>query len=383
MEIHFPKGDTRMNKLFPEIQKNFGFGMMRLPMDGECVDTDQVCRMVDAFLAAGFNYFDTAHGYIGGKSELAVKECLTSRYPRNRYVLTDKLSPSFFKTEADILPYFESMLEACGVEYFDFFLLHSLTAGNYPHYTSNRAFEIAGELREQGRVHHVGISFHDTAETLDKILSEQPVIEVVQLQFNYLDYEDERVQSRLCYEVCVKHGKPVIVMEPVRGGSLVNLPKAGLDVLEGLGEYSPAGYAIRYAASFDNIFMVLSGMSSMEQTEDNIKTMKDFSPFSETEHEAVRRVADIIRAIPTIPCTSCKYCVDGDHCPMNIHIPGLFSAENKARRFNTEDARGHYSWVTSNRGKPDDCIGCGACEEICPQQLPIRELLKEIGTRFA
>ena len=372
-----------MNQFFPEIKKNFGFGMMRLPMTGEAVDTAQTCAMVDAFLEAGFNYFDTAHGYIGGKSELAVKECLTSRYPRDRYILTDKLSPNFFDTEADILPYFESMLEACGVEYFDIFLLHSLTAGNYSHYTSNRAFEIAGELREQGRVRHVGISVHDTAETLEKILSEQPVIEVVQLQFNYLDYEDERVQSRLCYEVCVKYGKPVIVMEPVRGGSLVNLPKAGLEILNELGQYSPAGYAIRYAASFDNVFMVLSGMSNMEQVEDNIRSMKDFTPFTEAEHEAVRKVADVIRAIPTIPCTSCKYCVDGDRCPMQIKIPSLFSAENKARRFNTEDARGHYDWVTSKGGKPADCIECGMCEEICPQQLPIRALLKEIGARFA
>ena len=372
-----------MNKFFPEIQKNFGFGMMRLPMAEGEVDTVQTCAMVDAFLEAGFNYFDTAHGYIGGKSELAVKECLTSRYPRDRYILTDKLSPNFFKTEADILPYFESMLEACGVEYFDFFLLHSLNAGNYPHYTGNRAFEIAGELRAQGRVRHVGISFHDTAETLDKILSEQPVIEVVQLQFNYLDYEDERVQSRLCYEVCVKHGKPVIVMEPVRGGSLVNLPAEGAEVLRRLGEYSPAGYAIRYAASFDNIFMVLSGMSNTEQMADNIRSMKDFTPFTETEHEAVRRVAEIIRAIPTIPCTSCKYCVDGDRGPRHIGIPSLFGAENKARRFNTEDARGQYNWVTSKGGKPTDCIECGLCEEICPQQLPIRTLLKEIGARFA
>ena len=364
------------------IKKNFGFGFMRLPMNGEEVDLEQTKQMVDAFLDAGFNYFDTAHGYIGGKSELAVKECLTSRYPRESYILTDKLSPNFFKTEADIRPYFASMLEACGVDYFDMFLLHSLNAGNYPHYTGNRAFEIAGELKAEGRVRHVGISFHDTAEVLEKILSEQPVIEVVQLQFNYLDYEDAHVQSRLCYEVCVKYGKPVIVMEPVRGGSLVNLPQDGLDVLDRLGEYSPAGYAIRYAASFDNVFMVLSGMSNMEQMEDNIRSMQAFKPFTEAEHEAVRRVADIIRAIPTIPCTKCKYCVDGDRCPMSINIPSLFGAENKARRFNTEDARGHYDWVTSKGGKPADCIECGMCEEICPQQLPIRELLKEIGERF-
>ena len=371
-----------MNHMFPEIKKNFGFGMMRLPMCGDEVDIKQTCDMVDAFLAAGFNYFDTAHGYIGGKSEMAVKACLTDRYPRDSYILTDKLSPNFFKTEADIRPYLATMLEACGVEYFDFFLLHALHAGNYEHYTSNRAFELAGEFKAEGKVRHVGISFHDTADVLDRILTEQPVIEVVQLQFNYLDYEDENVQGRLCYEVCRKHGKPVIVMEPVRGGSLVNLPAAGLDVLNALGkDYSPAGYAIRYAASFEDIFMVLSGMSNMEQMQDNINTMKDFTPFDDTEHAAVRRVAEIIRAIPTIPCTGCRYCTDGDRCPAHIKIPSVFGAENKARRFSTSDARGYYDHVTAT-AKPTDCIGCGKCEKICPQQLPIRELLREIGERF-
>lgn len=371
-----------MNTFFPEIKKNFGFGMMRLPMEHENVDIRQTCDMVDAFLAAGFNYFDTAHGYIGGKSELAVKACLTSRYPRDRYILTDKLSSNFFQTEADIRPYFESMLEACGVEYFDFFLLHALNKGIYPHYTENRAFEIAAELKAEGRVRHVGLSFHDTADVLETILIEQPMVEVVQLQFNYLDYEDPHVQARKCYEVCVKYGKPVIVMEPVRGGSLVALPEAGQKVLRDLGDYSFAGYAIRYAASFDHVFMVLSGMSNREQMEDNIRSMKEFVPFTEEEFKAVYSVSDIIRGIPTIPCTGCRYCVDGDHCPMHIHIPGIFNSENKARRFSTEDAREHYGWMTAKGGKPADCIECGMCEEICPQQLPIRQLLKEIGQRF-
>ena len=371
-----------MSHPFPEIKKNFGFGMMRLPMIGDDVDIATTTKMVDEFLAAGFNYFDTAHGYIGGKSELAVKACLTSRYPRDSYLLTDKLSPSFFKTEADIRPYVESMLEACGVEYFDFFLIHAVSAGNYPHYVNCRAFEIAAELKAEGKIRHLGLSFHDTAEVLDKILSEQPAVEVVQLQLNYIDYEDERVQGRRCYEVCEKYGKPVIVMEPVRGGSLVNLPKEGLQVLSELGEYSPAGYAIRYTASFDNVFMVLSGMSNMEQMQDNIKSMKDFTPFTETEHEAVERVADIIRAIPTIPCTACRYCTDGDRCPQNIRIPSLFRAENKARRYGTADAREDYGYATGKYGKPTDCIGCGLCEEICPQNLPIRDLLREIGERF-
>lgn len=370
-----------MNTFYPEIKKNFGFGLMRLPMCGDKVDIPQTCDMVDAFLNAGFNYFDTAHGYIGGQSETAIRAALTSRYPRDRYILTDKLSPNFFGSEADIRPYFASMLEACGVEYFDFFLLHCLNRNNYEHYKACNAWRIAAELKAEGKIRHVGISFHDTADVLDKILTEQPTIEVVQLQFNYFDYENEHVQGRLCYETCVKHGKPVIVMEPVRGGSLVNLPKAGLDVISKLGEYSPAGYAIRYAASFPNVFMTLSGMSNTEQMADNLRSMKEFTPFTEAEYAAVYQVADIIRATPTIPCTSCRYCVDGDRCPAGIHIPDIFGAENHARYFNTADARGRYNHATAN-ATPDACLDCGACEEICPQQLPIRQLLAEIGKRF-
>ncbi len=370
-----------MNTIYPEIQKNFGFGLMRLPMDGAEVDIPQTCDMVDAFLAAGFNYFDTAHGYIGGKSETAICAALTSRYPRESYILTDKISPNFFHTEADIRPYFDTMLEACGVDYFDFTLLHCLNRHNYNHYNACNAWAVAAALKEEGKIRHIGISFHDTADILDKILSEQPVIEVVQLQFNYYDYEDAHVQGRLCYETCVKHGKPVIVMEPVRGGSLVNLPAAGREIINSLGAHSPAGYAIRYAASFENVFMTLSGMSNIEQMQDNLSAMRDFTPFTEEEYAAVYKVADIIRAIPTIPCTSCRYCVDGDHCPAGIRIPDIFSAENHARRFNTADARGHYDHVTST-AKPSACLGCAACEDICPQQLPIRDLLSEIGKRF-
>ncbi len=372
-----------MTPLYPEIKKNFGFGLMRLPMCGDEVDIPQTCDMVDAFLAAGFNYFDTAHGYIGGKSETAIKAALTSRYPRESYILTDKLSPNFFQTAEEIRPYFASMLEACGVDYFDFFLIHCINRNNYTHYTDCRAFEQAAEFLAEGKVRHVGMSFHDTADILDKVLTEQPVIEVVQLQFNYLDYEDDGVQGRLCLEVCRKHGKKVIVMEPVRGGSLVNLPEAGLHELAALGgEYSPAGYAIRYAASHEDIFMVLSGMSNREQMEDNIHTMQNFVPFNEAEFAAVARVADIIRATPTISCTGCRYCVDGDRCPAGIAIPSIFGAENHARRFNTDDARWRYNYATGKGAKPSACLSCGLCEEICPQQLPIRELLAEIGKRF-
>ena len=238
-----------------KIKKNFGFGFMRLPMkDGE-IDTEETKRMVDAFLDAGFNYFDTAHGYHKEKSEIALRECLTSRYPRESYVLADKLTENYFKTEADIRPVLEEQLAACGVEYFDFYLMHSQCTLNYPHFKACRAYETAFALKAEGKVRHVGISFHDRAEVLEQILTEYPEIEVVQIQFNYLDYDDPAVQSRKCYEVCVKHGKPVIVMEPVKGGNLVNLPEEAKAVLDELHGGSPASYALRFAAGFPGMMI--------------------------------------------------------------------------------------------------------------------------------
>ena len=260
------------------IKKNFGFGCMRLPMMGEDVDLEQTKKMVDAFLEAGFNYFDTAHGYIQGKSELALKECLTSRYPRDRYILTDKLTATYFQKEEDIRPFFQSQLEACGVDYFDFYLMHAQGAGNFDHFRKCIAYETAFELKKEGKIRHVGFSFHDTPEFLEKILTEYPETEVVQIQFNYADYDDLTVQSRRCYEVCRKHNKPVIVMEPVKGGNLVNLPEEAARVLEDLQGGSAASYALRFAAGFPGMMMVLSGMSTMEQMEDNISFMKNFRP---------------------------------------------------------------------------------------------------------
>ena len=245
--------------------------------------------MVDTFLEAGFNYFDTAHGYIQGKSETALRECLTSRYPRDRYILTDKLTANFFKTEADIRPFFESQLEACGVDYFDFYLMHAQGAGNYPHFKECRAYETAFALKAEGKSRHVGISFHDSAAFLEQILTDYPEIEVVQIQFNYADYDDPAVQSRLCYEVCRKFNKPVIVMEPVKGGNLVNLPDEAKAVLEALHGGSAASYAIRFAAGFPGMMMVLSGMSDMAQMEDNIAYMRDFKPLDEVELAAIKK----------------------------------------------------------------------------------------------
>ena len=364
-----------------KVKKNFGFGCMRLPMNGDQVDIAETTRMVDEFLAQGFNYFDTAHGYIGGKSELALKECLTSRYPREAYSLTDKLTDSYFKTETDIRPFFESQLEACGVDYFDFYLMHAQNADNFKKFKACRAYETAFALKAEGRIRHVGLSFHDRAEVLDQILTEYPQIEVVQIQFNYLDYDDIAVQSRKCYEVCRKHGKPVLVMEPVKGGSLVNLPEEAKKVLDELHGGSPASYAIRFAAGFPGMMMVLSGMSDLEQMKDNLSYMRDFKPLNETELAAVNKVKEIFHKMNMIPCTACRYCVEG--CPKQISIPDLFAIMNIKQLHHDWNADYYYEEVHTAPGRrASDCLKCGKCEKICPQHLPIRKLLEEVAKEF-
>lgn len=363
------------------IKKNFGFGAMRLPMADGQVDIPQTCRMVDAFLEAGFNYFDTAHGYLDGKSETALRECLTSRYPRDRYVLADKLSREFFKTQEDIRPFFRSQLEACGVEYFDFYLMHAQGTGNYDFYKQCLAYETALELKAEGKIRRLGISFHDRAEVLEQILTEYPQVEIVQIQFNYADYDDPGVQSRRCYEVCRKFGKPVIVMEPVKGGNLAgNLPKEAADIFRALGG-SPAGYALRFAAGFEGMRMVLSGMSSMEQMEENIQIMGDFQPLSREERTAVEKVREVLRSKSLIPCTSCRYCTAG--CPQKISIPDLFSVMNTKQIYHDWNADFYYNEVhTKHGGKASACVKCGKCEEACPQHLPIRKLLADVAKEF-
>ena len=363
------------------IKKNFGFGCMRLPMNGKEVDIEQTCRMVDVFLENGFNYFDTAHGYLDGKSETAIKTCLTSRYPRDRFVLTDKLTDFFFKKEEDIRPFFESQLEACGVDYFDFYLMHAQGKGNFEFFKSCRAYETAFELKSEGKIRHVGISFHDKAEVLEQILTEYPQVEVVQIQFNYIDYDDPAVESRKCYEVCRKFSKPVIVMEPVKGGSLVKLPDKAKAVFDELNAAaSLASYAIRFAAGFDGMMMVLSGMSSMEQMQDNIGFMKDFRPLDDREMAAVENVREIFRSMNLIPCTACRYCTAG--CPKHIDIPNLFALMNTKQLYHDWNADYYNQVHTKHGGKASDCIKCGKCEKACPQHLHIRNLLEDVVKEF-
>ena len=372
------------NKFFPEIHGNFGFGCMRLPMKDGKVDYDEFRRMADAFIDAGLNYFDTAHGYIGGQSETAIRDCVVKRYERSQFLLTDKLTDPYFKKQEDIRPFFEKQLAWCGVDYFDFYLMHAQDKNNYQKFKRCRAYETCYALKEEGLIRHFGISFHDKADVLDMILTEHPEIEIVQIQFNYVDYEDASVESRKVYEVCEKHGKPVIVMEPVKGGSLVNLPKEADQILRSLNGGSNASYAIRFAASFPNMAMVLSGMSNMDQMTDNLSAMKDFKPLNETEHEAIKKVCGIFKSLNLIPCTACRYCIEESHCPKGIRIPDLFAALNAHEAFHNWNTGYYYDNVITGEGhgKASDCIKCGKCEKVCPQHLEIRQLLTKVAAAF-
>ena len=372
------------SRFFPEIHGNFGFGCMRLPMKGGQVDYDEFCRMADAFIDAGFNYFDTAHGYLGGMSETAIRDCVAKRYPREKFLLTNKLTDPYFRKQEDIRPFFEQQLAWCGVDYFDFYLMHAQDKNNYEKFKRCKAYETAYGFKQEGLIRHFGISFHDKAEVLDRILTEHPEIEIVQIQFNYVDYEDASVESRKVYEVCEKHDKPVIVMEPVKGGSLVKLPEAADAILRELNGGSNASYAIRFAASFPNMAMVLSGMSNMEQMQDNLSAMREFEPLSVAEMEAIGKVCKIFRSLDLVPCTACRYCVEENECPKGIRIPDMFSSLNAHEAFHNWNTAYYYESVITGggHGKASDCIRCGKCEKVCPQHLPIRELLQNVARTF-
>lgn len=363
-----------MNRCFSEIKKNFGFGFMRLPEADEKIDMEATCRMVDAFMDAGFNYFDTAHPYHHGQSEVAIRECVAKRYDRSRFVLANKLSGYCFETLEEIEPLFELQLELCGVTYFDFYLMHAMSAARHQKFKEMGVYDVVRRLKAEGKARHLGFSFHDAPEALEQILCDLPDMEFVQLQFNYVDYHDSRVRSRECYEICRRHGKPVFVMEPVKGGSLVNLPEAASKLMT---EGSPASYAIRYAAGFEGIEVVLSGMSNEEQVADNISFMKNFKPLTEDEQRIIARVRTLYQAQHRIPCTACRYCVDG--CPANISIPDVFACMNQKLSGEGEPEKA-YGRLAANA---HSCVECGQCEAVCPQNLHIRQLLKEVDAAFS
>ena len=370
--------------------KKLGFGLMRMPTIDKTndadVDVEQVKKMVDLFMEKGFTYFDTAIMYNGFRSQSVAKTALVDRYPRDSFTLATKLHAGFFNSFEERDKIFNEQLEQTGAGYFDYYLLHSIEASMLPKYEQFDCFNWLLDKKAKGLVKHIGFSFHDGAELLDEVLTKHPEMEFVQLQINYLDWESEWVQSRACYVVAVKHGKPVIVMEPVKGGTLANVPEGAAKLFK---EYdaspSVASWAIRFAASLDNVMMVLSGMSNIEQMEDNLSYMEDFKPLTESEKQLCFKVADIINAQIAVPCTGCSYCTDG--CPVKIAIPQYFSLYNEDMREDMEEKGWTVSFATydilsAKFGKAKDCIECGQCEGVCPQHLPIIENLKEVSKHF-
>ena len=371
--------------------QKLGFGMMRLPMpdpkEQSRVDEAQVCAMVDRFLERGYTYFDTAYMYHGGESENVVRRTLVERHPRERFLLADKMPLFHFRpedTEEEQAALFQEQLDKCGVTYFDYYLLHSVTAAGYEIARRLRTFEFLAEQKAQGRIRRLGFSFHDKADVLDRILTEHPEVEFVQLQLNYLDWEDERVQSRKCYETARRHGKEVVIMEPVKGGKLANLPEEAAALLrQAHPDWSPASWAVRFAASLEGVLVVLSGMSNQEQMEDNSAYMQDFQPLSAQETGLLEQAAKILSALPAIPCTACRYCVDG--CPVSIPIPEYFALYNEDQlnlREGRPVDRGAYQKLAADGGLASACVGCRQCEHACPQHLNVTGWLERVAKTY-
>ena len=361
--------------------KKLGFGLMRLPMDSNGFDLKQLCEMTDLFMENGFTYFDTAYVYYDGDSERMAKKAVVDRYPRESFLLADKLPVWCCETKDDLERIFNTSLERTGAGYFDYYLNHSLNAGSLEKIEKLGVFDFIWKMKEQGLVKHAGFSFHDNAETLDRILTQHPEQEFVQLQINYYDWHSDGVQAEKCYETARRHGKPVIIMEPARGGSLAVLPdKARSLLLSKKPDMSAASWALRFASSLDGVITTLSGMSDTAQMRDNISFMKNLERFTQDEFDTVMKVTDILNEIPTVPCTSCGYCLDG--CPMKIRINKMFSIYNDYLKYNNIQKSVHdmNESLSPNNGRASGCIDCGQCASVCPQHIDIPAELKKIAS---
>ena len=361
--------------------KNFGFGAMRLPVldkeDGTKVDLEQVNKMADAFLEAGFTYFDTAYMYHGGFSERAMKSCVIERHDRSSFTLADKMPIMHVHGPEDYPKFFDEQLSRTGAGYFDYYLLHAMNAQRYEECMKWGAFDFVAEKKKQGLIKHAGFSFHDSADVLDKILTEHPEVEFVQLQLNYLDWDSAVVQSGACYEVAVNHNVPIVVMEPVKGGTLANLPEGAVKLLKENGmNDSPATYALRFCMSLPGVMVVLSGMSNMEQALDNCQTLKDCEPLTAEEKQTLAKVANIINSGYVIPCTRCGYCMEV--CPIGMPIPSLMGLYNNFA-VSGNMSKNYLARITYGHNVPSACLGCQACEGNCPQHIEITKYLNEIA----
>ena len=366
--------------------KKLGFGLMRLPLtdvnDGKSIDIERVKVMADRYMEEGFTYFDTAAPYHGQQSEVAFREAVAKRYPRESYTVTDKFSMWMINEEMDMETFFNGQLERLGVDYVDIYLLHAMNRNRFEDAKKLGVFDFVNQKKAEGKIKHLGFSFHDTADALETILNEWPEAEYVQLQMNYLDWEDEKVQSRKCYELALAHDKQILVMEPVKGGALATVSPAVESLFK---DYNPkasvASWAVRFVASLKNVVMVLSGMSDEAQMEDNLSYMKEFEPLNDEEPAIVTKAAEMIRADIAIPCTACRYCVDD--CPMQISIPEYFRIYNRLKQLQStqlNDRRHEYARYAEGHGKASECIECGMCEGHCPQNIEIRKMLKDVAS---
>ena len=357
-----------------------GFGYLRLPKIEDELDWRMIDRITDVYLEKGGVYFDTAYSYLGGKSEEAIGKCLSARHPREKYMLASKLAGYDVKSYDDCWMQFNTQLQRCGVEYFDVYMLHWLNKKNYDLAEKYNEFAFLQELKEKGLAKKTGFSYHDTAELLDEILTKHPEVDYVLLQINYLDWESDAIQSRLCYETCVKHGKKVIVMEPVKGGSLAKIPPEAEEILKKIDpSASPAAIAIRFAQSLENVEIVLSGMNSPQQIEEN---MRDVQPLTESDKQLLQQAVAIIKGATAVDCTACGYCLK--HCPKNIAIPEYFKLYNEYKRNPNDDWKitPVYDALALKYGKASDCINCKRCENNCPQKLPITQHLIQVKEKL-